>query len=76
MKKLPPFEWAGRGWGYFTISIIIALEPGYSWAFPGARMDPGGRSLLPLHWSLNFKQEFTYHDFEVGLAALETELNS
>jgi hypothetical protein len=69
VKNLPPFEFAGSGWGFFTISIIIALNQGYSWVSPGARVGPSGHSLLPLHWTLNFKQELTYQEFEVGLAA-------
>jgi hypothetical protein len=69
VKNLPPFEWAGSGWGFFTISIIIALNQGYSWVFPGATVGPSGHSLLPLNWTLNFEQELTYQEFEVGLAA-------
>jgi hypothetical protein len=70
VKNLPPFEWAGSGWGFFTISIIIALKPGYSWVSPGATVGLNGHSLLPLIWTLNFEQELTYHESEVGLAAL------
>ncbi|KAN0110024.1 kinase-like protein [Hyaloscypha variabilis] len=70
VKNLPPFEWAGSGWGFFTISIIIALKPGYSWISPLATVGPCGHSLLPLTWTLNFEQELTYQEFEVDLAAL------
>lgn len=70
VKKLPPYELTGGGWGHFTISIIIALNPGYSWVFPGAKMGPSGHSFLPLDWRLNFEQNHTYRDFKVGLAPI------
>lgn len=68
VKNVPPFEIAGSGWGYFTISIIIALKEGYSWVSSRATVGQGGLSLLPFTWTLNFERQLTYQDFGVDVA--------
>ncbi|KAJ6083643.1 serine/threonine protein kinase [Penicillium canescens] len=70
VKRLPPFETSGRGWGFFTIHTIVTLKRGYSWVSPKATVGPEGQSLLPLYWTLNFEQELSYSYIEVGIAEL------
>lgn len=64
----PPYEVSGEGWGFFTISIVVGLKPGYSWVSPNATLGPGGQSLLPLYWTLDFERELSYRQVEVGVA--------
>ncbi|KAJ5606268.1 serine/threonine protein kinase [Penicillium lagena] len=68
VQHLPPFEMSGGGWGYFTISIVVALKRGYSWVSPDATLGPGDQSLLTLYWTLNFERELSYSHVEVGVA--------
>lgn len=42
-----PYRVTRIGWGYFTIDIIIVLEPGYRWCVTNSRF-------LRLEWTLDF----------------------
>lgn len=63
-----PFEMGGRGWGYFTISALLALKTGYCWVSPDATVGADGNSLLPLEWRLDFEKELSFVRAEVGIA--------
>jgi hypothetical protein len=61
----PPYESNGEGWGFFTISVLVALKAGYYWVHPHATSIPDGQSLLPLHWTLNFEGSLKQMEFKV-----------
>ncbi|PVH94620.1 kinase-like protein [Periconia macrospinosa] len=52
----PPYQFRGRGWGIFDISVYVVLKQGYSWDHPMARPIPreSGNRMLPLSWRLQF----------------------
>ncbi|KAH7411837.1 kinase-like domain-containing protein [Phaeosphaeria sp. MPI-PUGE-AT-0046c] len=56
-----PFEFHGRGWGSFDISVYLVLRPGSYWDWHDARPVPGENynRMLPLFWGLTFGKERT-----------------
>ena len=63
----PPFEFNGAGWGYFELSVLIALKPGSFWVHPNATWTSAGQSLLPLSWMLNFDEPVSQREVQVEL---------
>jgi serine/threonine protein kinase len=58
----PPYVCRAKGWGYFTINVLVALKTHYSWVDDTASSQDD-QSLLPLSWELNFDSPLSKVEF-------------
>ncbi|KAF9893341.1 hypothetical protein FE257_011773 [Aspergillus nanangensis] len=72
VKTQPPYEFNGKGWGFFTITILVSLRPGYWWTSADAAVGLEKESLMPLYWTLDFSRDLTVSKVALEIATMSS----